>query len=308
MLPASTSSADAAMTPGVADGETVEQDAVSTGRRCRNCDALAEGRYCPDCGQTTILHPPTVGEFVHEFLGHHVAIEGPLWRTLAALILHPGLLTVDYFAGRRARYIPPLRLYLTFSLILFAVSGWSGGNLHFGNEAVQFRLPAEAAKEAAAGRVVIGPQASTVTHTGIRFVDERIAHIGAMTFEQRNDRLATGMRAYLPYVLIVLVPVLALYLRLFYQNRHRLYGEHLVVALHAQTAAFVFALLSAIPLGDWFSSMIGIVVFAQGYVGLRRVYGGRRWTTVLREGLLFGLYGMTVLLSLAATATLSLAL
>ena len=231
-----------------------------------------------------------------------------MWRTLAALLLHPGLLTSEYFAGRRARFIAPLRLYLTFSLILFAVSGWSGGNLRFGNEAVEFRLPAEAAKEAADGHVVFGPHASTMMRTGIKVVDDRIAHIEAMTYAQRNDRLASGMRACLPYVLIVLVPVLALFLKLVYWNRHRLYGEHLVVAFHAQTAAFIFALLSAIPLGDWFGSLIAIVVALQGYLALRRVYGGRRWPTLLREGVLFGVYGTTVLFALAIAATLTLAL
>jgi hypothetical protein len=287
---------------------SVPADGRASPGRCRNCGAVAVGRFCPACGQATALHPPTVGEFVHEFLGHHVAIDGSLWRTLAALLLHPGLLTTEYFAGRRARFIAPLRLYLTFSLILFAVSGWSGGNLRFGNEAVEFRLPAEAAKEADHGKVVFGPNASTMMRTGIKVVDDRIAHIEAMTYAQRNERLASGMRACLPYVLIVLVPVLALFLKLVYWNRHRLYGEHLVVAFHAQAAAFIFALLSAIPLGDWFGSLIAIVVAVQGYLALRRVYGGRRWPTLLREGLLFGVYGTTVLFALAITATLTLAL
>ena len=64
------------------------------GRRCRNCQAGAEHDFCPACGQATALHPPTVREFAHEFLGHYVAFEGPLWRTLGALMLAPGGLTV----------------------------------------------------------------------------------------------------------------------------------------------------------------------------------------------------------------------
>ena len=61
--------------------------------------APASAAFCPACGQTTALHPPTVGEFVHEFLGHHIAIDGALWRTLAALLLRPGLLTADLLRG-----------------------------------------------------------------------------------------------------------------------------------------------------------------------------------------------------------------
>jgi hypothetical protein len=32
-------------------------------------------RYCPQCGQPTTLHPPTLLEFVHEFADHYVAID-----------------------------------------------------------------------------------------------------------------------------------------------------------------------------------------------------------------------------------------
>ncbi|MFZ5544799.1 MAG: hypothetical protein ACOZJZ_14665 [Pseudomonadota bacterium] len=37
---------------------------------CRNCGTAwpAPARYCAQCGQETALHPPTLGEFVHEFV------------------------------------------------------------------------------------------------------------------------------------------------------------------------------------------------------------------------------------------------
>ena len=55
------------------------------------------------------------GEFLHEFVGHYVALEGTLWRTLGLLLRHPGRLTREYLDGRRRRYVLPLRLYLTAS-------------------------------------------------------------------------------------------------------------------------------------------------------------------------------------------------
>ena len=108
---------------------------------CRNCGThVGAARFCGACGQSTTLHPLTVREFFHEFITHNVALEGALWRTLKALLLHPGSLTVEYLAGRRARYIAPLRLYLSFSLILFAF-GMSGGELRLGSEKIQFKVP-----------------------------------------------------------------------------------------------------------------------------------------------------------------------
>ena len=273
------------------------------GRRCRNCGATAEARFCPACGQATALHPPTVGEFVHEFLGHHVALEGPLWRTLGALLLTPGRLTVDYFAGRRQRYIPPLRLYLTFSLILFAVTGLQGEGLRIGNETVEFRLPKESDTA-----TVVAPRVDAGTARGDGFLDRTKTHIASMTPRQRNERINAGVRQYLPYVLIVLVPVLALLFRLAYWKRRMYYGEHLVVAFHAQTVAFIFAIVSAIPMGETIGALWVIVLVAHGAIALRRVYGGRWVPTVLRELLLLLTYSVVVGLALALLATLTLAI
>ena len=52
---------------------------------CPNCEtafdsAVAAPHYCPHCGQEAVLHPPSVGEFLHEFVGHYIALEGALWR------------------------------------------------------------------------------------------------------------------------------------------------------------------------------------------------------------------------------------
>jgi uncharacterized protein DUF3667 len=42
-----------------------------------------------------------------------------MWVTLRLLLFRPGALTAEYFLGRRARYLAPLRLYLTSTLLFF---------------------------------------------------------------------------------------------------------------------------------------------------------------------------------------------
>jgi hypothetical protein len=45
-------------------------------------------------------------------------------RTFGALLLRPGHLTAEYFAGRRQRYPPPVRLYLVLlSVLFFSLAG-----------------------------------------------------------------------------------------------------------------------------------------------------------------------------------------
>lgn len=296
--------ASAGAAPDVDASLIVAHGAPVVGRRCRNCEALAERAYCAACGQATALHPPTVREFLHEFLGHYVAFEGPLWRTLKALLLRPGRLTADYFAGRRQRYIGPLRLYLTFSLILFSVNGLRGEHLLLGHDKLQFRIPSDVR----GGDVVVFPRTLDGKAGPELLTEKAVQRIEAMTPEQRNARIQAGMRERLPYVLIVLVPVLALLLKLVYWNRKLLYGEHLVVAFHAQTAAFVYALASAVPLGDWFDRTLIVLLGVQGAIALRRVYGGRWWPTLAREATLLVAYGTAVTIAVAALAVASLAL
>jgi Protein of unknown function (DUF3667) len=97
---------------------------IRSSMNCRNCGSPAPGKFCTQCGQDTAPHPPSAGEFIHEFIGHYIAFEGKLWKTLALLFFKPGQLTKEYLAGRKLRYVLPLRLYLTISLIFFVALGF----------------------------------------------------------------------------------------------------------------------------------------------------------------------------------------
>lgn len=133
-----------------------------TASDCPNCGADVSGNYCHQCGQETVLHPPSIMEFLHEFIGHYVALESKLWQTLKLLVLQPGALTREYMAGRRVRYIEPLRVYLTFSLIFFAsfkfmTEEHQFGNVHIGGGA---STPAKAAAKAPSPPSTPAPAAS----------------------------------------------------------------------------------------------------------------------------------------------------
>jgi hypothetical protein len=97
---------------------------------CHNCGNAISGHFCANCGQKTNMHPASTREFLHEFVGHHVALEGRLWRTLYLLMLRPGRLTNEYIGGRRARYLEPLRLFMSVSVLFFLLIKFGGVDLH----------------------------------------------------------------------------------------------------------------------------------------------------------------------------------
>ncbi len=90
---------------------------------CQDCAAPISGNYCSNCGQETKIETPTVRQFVHELMDQYVAVEGKLGRTLRVLLTQPGQLTLDYVQGRRQRYVRPLKLYVSVSVVFFGLLG-----------------------------------------------------------------------------------------------------------------------------------------------------------------------------------------
>lgn len=98
----------------------LQPDIPSDPALCPNCGSrFAEPRpnYCGECGQESRVRAPTLGEFTQQLGGAYISMEGALWRTLWRLLLLPGQLTLEYLKGRRRRYVLPLRLYLTISVL-----------------------------------------------------------------------------------------------------------------------------------------------------------------------------------------------
>jgi len=88
---------------------------------CKNCQApLTEtANYCSNCGQNVKSKRQPFVPFVREAIHELLDIDGRLSLTLKTLIKKPGLASYEYDQGMRAKYTPPLRLYLVISVIFF---------------------------------------------------------------------------------------------------------------------------------------------------------------------------------------------
>src|SRR4051812_44943778 len=82
---------------------------------------MVVSNFCSECGQRAIDPDPTLREFVHEAAEGFLNWDGKLLGTLRLLVTAPGRLTQEYLAGRRVRFISPLRVYLTCSFLYFFV-------------------------------------------------------------------------------------------------------------------------------------------------------------------------------------------
>ena len=90
--------------------------------RCRNCGAALAGPYCSQCGQFDAPSDPTLRELLADAWDALTSLDGKLAASLRLLLFRPGALTTEFLDGRRARYLPPFRLYLVCSVVYFLVA------------------------------------------------------------------------------------------------------------------------------------------------------------------------------------------
>lgn len=298
------------------------------GQHCANCAAPLVGEYCHKCGQSmhSVLKP--MHHMVEETVETVLHIDSRILHTLPPLFLRPGFLTLEYFAGRRVRYIAPFRLMFVLCLLSFFVLHLAtseaidhsveqhqqrvlldrGGDFAYaasaadvrdlfdekinalnavqtlGNDAMAAQasgtkqrlrtaadrrlaelhappLPASSASAPAIGRNEAGEPMQHVHIAWLPgFVNARLTAIGqhildnvhayrhgdAASREAAKERMINGVFSKLPGAMLVMVPVFALLLKLFYVFKRRLYMEHLIVALHSQAFLFLWLLLGTL--------------------------------------------------------------
>lgn len=309
-------------------------DSHAPAGRCPNCEAVLSGAFCASCGQEAHLHHASTREFLHEFIGHYVAVEGKLWGTMSRLLFRPGALTNEYIRGRRVRFVQPLRIYLTLSLLFFALLKFTGGfepvlveqatpptaevAAVAGADPEQSKAAAEAAiaemeqdlragvpevKQAkATSGDEFGPEQFDAMLSGWPRLSRQWHAFDALPQERQQKVIADAFYRYAPYAIFCLMPVFALFLKVLYLGSGRRFGEHVLFALH--TNAFAYFLFSVMLLVE-----IGIINFLLwcwllAYLpwAMRRVYHRSRFGTAWRWLVLMASYVVCIFVAIVFCA------
>src|ERR1044072_5422592 len=86
---------------------------------CANCGAPMHGPYCYACGQPEKGMIRQLASVMADVLDTIFNIDSRVFRSLVPLYFRPGYLTLEYFAGRRVRYVTPFRLFFFLCIIAF---------------------------------------------------------------------------------------------------------------------------------------------------------------------------------------------
>jgi len=281
---------------------------------CLNCGAMLRGPYCGECGQRATNPHPTTRELLQEAAEELFNWDGKLLGTLRALVAHPGRLTLDVLAGKRARYLPPLRLYLIFSVLYFFVAAAMPNKPDLqiktsrGSGIISVDSIAPGNERARTDSVACFAEVDREQgSSGVARAIGRAACRGQVN----RKGFSTRMRDNFPRMMFVLVPLYAAILGTVYRKRR--YPEHLYFALHLH--AFVFLALTVATLTDvsparTVDTVVGFACFAAVLVysvlALRAVYGGSLAATLGKSAAIALLYGVVFFVALAGAALITL--
>lgn len=302
-------------TPDAPSHVVASDDAVEARHACPNCGADAPHEFCARCGQPQrdrlrVSLRTLAAETVEEL----TELDGRLATTLRLLVVRPGRLTTEYLAGRRARYVRPLRLYLTTSVLFFvAFAVGSRGvepragetttvlGIHIGEPTVSDDGTPPAAPDAPGGGLTVGgdPEDTRVE----RAVEDRMARFAAQSQVEQVRTVVAALQRHVPKAFFVLVPLSALLLNALYWRRGKTYAEHLIFALHVHAFGFLVAapaVLLPSATGGIEDAVAGLWLVGYAFVALRRTYGGSRLATAARLVVLGPVYMTAVVMALLA--------
>src|SRR5262245_26017273 len=100
--------------------------------RCASCDAELSGRrFCGACGERKLGRDDySLLQFVKHALHEVTNLDAKALRSAIALLARPGLLTSEFLAGRRRKYLKPMTVFVLTNVAFFLI-GYRLGLFHW---------------------------------------------------------------------------------------------------------------------------------------------------------------------------------
>ena len=252
---------------------------------CKNCNSELVGLYCSECGQknTELL---SVKAIVKELTDNMFSFDSRFFITLKYLIIKPGFLTKEYWAGRRTTYLPPLRMYLVLSVFYFFLHSIMAEEIFpiFMAEENQ-----TSNSETFAFNIDDFPQFShfivNIINKGIKVTDER--------------GLSKDVLDFMPSAMFILMPFMGLLLLFVYKKKKLFYSYHLITVLHFH--CFVFFSNSIKELIPFIGYIITLFSFYYAVSMLKVIYQDSWFKTSMKFMMLLITYGTSVMLTMLAS-------
>ncbi len=305
---------------------------------CENCGTELRGPYCYRCGQHDFPFHASFRHVAYEALENFFHFEGKFFTNVVTLLFRPGELTAAFNRGQRASQMPPFRLYLFVSVLFFVTLVLSGARpapnpetkqSAEGKEAVSRLLSGQAndkeidpltrdvlrrARERRSQAAAAKPHASksaAPARTAESVPTSRIGRLfEPMVNESFREKMWEEFLHTVPKLLLLALPIFALYSRVLFRGAGQVYLQHLVVALHYHTFVFLWSMatdgwsnLAALispGIGSGLHNLCDLWGFAYPFLMLRRLFANTWGWTIVKTAMLIGGYGITLAVIFAA--------
>jgi hypothetical protein len=308
---------------------------------CLNCGTSYHGEFCPACGQKRIPQYYNFWELVKEFLSNYISFDSKFSRTLIPVLFRPGHLTNEYREGKRASYIPPIRLFVFVTIVFFLIVAiipetssisieQSPGKDKAASipDSLQTDLPLADNREMEL--TATGEIGDTIVIFGTPYpifdtYEEYIAYREGLSKkpgffvdlvmqqaykldsedpDQLTKNLKKNFIEIMPKLVFLVMPFFALILKLLYIRRRYFYEEHFVFALHFHT--FIYLLLLAIILIS-LADIPAIIAFPfvslfYLFIAMRKVYGQKFWKTFFKLFITISAYTLVLIIAFLLSA------
>lgn len=213
------------------------------------------------------------------------------------MMRHPGLLTLHYLQGKRARYVAPIRLYVFISFLSFLLlallpeQSWVSINVDGADSSATVQsVPDD------------GDDSEEDDSPNEASAMDRWIKDSVQLYLDDPDRTHAYFLQRLPWIYFLIMPIFATVLQIFYRKRESYYVPHLIFTLHIYAAGFVLYTLGKVTsvastIDEVMNlAMIGILCYM--FLALRRVYGEGFLRTILKQTCLMFVHGICALISM----------
>ena len=295
---------------------------------CPNCGETEVGKYCPNCGQSNKNFNKPIKAILGDLLDS-IDLDIRLLNTLTPFFTKPGFLAQEYFKGKRKKYVPPMRMYMIFSIIFFFLIQYTEKNdvvkLDDQNEQQASLLSNKDLDKDShflenfniiindSTDTVGNSEAITLNEFSEADLDEMRQNVledtsisnplkklltGAINASENRDLFFSKFLKNLSYVLFLLMPVFALILAMVLWRSKMLYVKHLIFSINFHS--FIFGLFSIIIVLSEFlpDSISGFVLYLWLGFPLYLMMGIKRFYNRNYIGSFFKTLGSLVLYSI----------
>lgn len=299
---------------------------------CPNCDFkfTETNNFCPNCGQENHTHKVPLKHYLVELLESVFHFDTKIFKTLRDLLFKPGEITNNYNENKRARYVPPLRLYIFISFVFFVVLSLPRTNFNTNlnvlpedDDSIKFEVNTDFTQDKDTSGQYLLKEIKKTNGEDEKLFDEYFkARKKEVSWYNRNiyeNRVKKKAGIFSPeeyqhklyknisWLMFFLMPIFALYLRLLYLRRKQYYSEHLVFSIHFHSILFILSTLWILQgIMNWnLGIYISLIMIAYLVLSIRKVYRQSWWRTSLKSILLLLVYGFTIALMLLLTLVVS---